>query len=498
MKTHVIQIDRHDDATSVIDKIKWSKANRILLVWPKRGRVLTRMLDLLLIQRACQNAGAQLACVAEDEDVLDHTQELGIPVFRSSRAAEKIPWRKTRKKKGFETRSFHPFLFFEEMKAGFRSANAGWWEKRFIRWTVFTVGLIAVLALLVFLLPGAKVHLTMEVEEQSVDLQVRASSELREINLSGGIPASTIDTIVEGQGSIQTTGSMILPDRSASGQVKFSNLTDQRVMIPAGTMVQTTHEPFIQYRTLRDVELDAIPGTQKEVSIQAVQAGSQGNIRSGQIQAVIGSMGTKVSVINTGAVIGGSDISVSTASKSDIDHLRNQIISELKDSALQELAKSEKFEEKLLPQTLQMVKIQEETVEPAIGLPADHIQMIMRVEYNALAYREADLETIAHAALDATLDRSKNPLQGSLMIIEIEPPTSEDTQVHWKVKASQLVQTAWDSSKLIKALAGQTEANAIKNLGEIPGLVESPQIILSPTWWPVLPLLPARIEVEVR
>lgn len=40
MKTHVVQLERDDDVVSARDKMLWSKAPRILVVWPRRGRVL--------------------------------------------------------------------------------------------------------------------------------------------------------------------------------------------------------------------------------------------------------------------------------------------------------------------------------------------------------------------------------------------------------------------------------------------------------------------------
>jgi hypothetical protein len=100
--------------------------------------------------------------------------------------------------------------------------------------------------------------------------------------------------------------------------------------------------------------------------------------------------------------------------------------------------------------------------------------------------------------MDASIGPDKNPLQGSFKVVDIQTPVLDGSQVRWKVKASQFVQTAWDSSQLIKLIAGQTPAAATKNLEGFPGLVSPPQITLTPAWWPVLPLLPARIEVDVR
>ena len=442
--------------------------------------------------------GAQLACVADDDDVLDHAQELGIPVFRSSRLAEKILWRRTRKKKIFEPHPVHPANYFQELKAGISSKHLVWSEKKPVRWLAFILGISAFMGLMIFLLPGATVRLALAVDVQSLDLQVWASPALNSVNLSGGMPASLNSTIVEGKKSLKTSGSMILPDQSSAGEVTFTNLTDESVLIPSGTMVQNTSEPIIQFRTVRAAALDSKPGAQVAVGVQAVQAGSQGNIRSGEIQAVIGSLGTKISVTNLGAIIGGRDISSPTASQLDLDQLREEIIQDLQESVLQEFELAQSSEARLLSQTLHMVKIQEEVVEPAFGLPADEIQMTLRVEFQIWAFRETDLEQIAYAALNATMDSGKIPLQKSFTVSESQPSIFENDQIHWKVTASQFVQTAWDSSKLIKAVAGRSTATAIKKLADFPGLVAPPQIILTPDWWPVIPLWPARIEVEVR
>ena len=63
MKTQVIQLDPHDDGTSVRDKMSWAKSPRILLVYPRRSRILARTLDLRLLQRHAATLGEQLAIV---------------------------------------------------------------------------------------------------------------------------------------------------------------------------------------------------------------------------------------------------------------------------------------------------------------------------------------------------------------------------------------------------------------------------------------------------
>jgi hypothetical protein len=137
MKTQVIQLERHDDVTSVKDKIAWSKASRVLLVWPKRGRVLYRPLDLLLLQRACQAEGAQFACVADDDDVLDHAKELGIPVFRSAKVAQRLAWRRQRQKKIYNPKALRAYNEVEIQRKAAKSTPSKWQNLTPVRMTAF-------------------------------------------------------------------------------------------------------------------------------------------------------------------------------------------------------------------------------------------------------------------------------------------------------------------------------------------------------------------------
>ena len=79
MKTQIIHLEPHDDIISTRDKMGWGKTRRILLVWPTRGQILTRKLDLQLLLRQAQTAGEQLALVTYDPDVLFNASRAGDP-----------------------------------------------------------------------------------------------------------------------------------------------------------------------------------------------------------------------------------------------------------------------------------------------------------------------------------------------------------------------------------------------------------------------------------
>src|SRR5512137_1281491 len=107
MKTYVIQLESHDDPLSTRDKMAWSKAPRLLLVWPRRGRILDRKVDLVVLQRHAQLLGAQLGIVTGDYDVRANAADAGIPSFSSVVQAQKGSWRKPRSMRRANWRSFH-------------------------------------------------------------------------------------------------------------------------------------------------------------------------------------------------------------------------------------------------------------------------------------------------------------------------------------------------------------------------------------------------------
>jgi len=83
MKLQLIHLDPEDDQISAREKLSWARASWAVLVWPRRGRVLTRRLDLVLLQRQAQRQAVELGLVTYDPTVRQLAQELGLPTFDS-------------------------------------------------------------------------------------------------------------------------------------------------------------------------------------------------------------------------------------------------------------------------------------------------------------------------------------------------------------------------------------------------------------------------------
>ncbi|TES92248.1 MAG: hypothetical protein E3J88_01350, partial [Anaerolineales bacterium] len=63
MKTQILHLESYDDLHSIKDKLNWGQGERVILVWPLRGRPLNNKLNLLMVKRHTQALGAILALV---------------------------------------------------------------------------------------------------------------------------------------------------------------------------------------------------------------------------------------------------------------------------------------------------------------------------------------------------------------------------------------------------------------------------------------------------
>jgi hypothetical protein len=138
------------------------------------------------------------------------------------------------------------------------------------RLAFFTLGVLAVLALAAFLLPGAQVDLVPQTKTQSLTLTVRASPTQQNVNFSGTVPAQSINVIVEGRDHIVTIGITRNPDRAASGEVIFTNLSDKPVKIPIGLVVRNLADPPVRFVTIQTVDFEAGPGITTTLAVQSL------------------------------------------------------------------------------------------------------------------------------------------------------------------------------------------------------------------------------------
>ena len=495
MKTQVIQLESHDDIISVRDKMAWGKTPRILLVWPKKGHVLERRLDLVLAQRYCTQAGAQLGLVSSIDTITDYAQELNIPVFESVNQAQKLSWRRGRTRR----RLFRPHPGKAEdidlLRKQLDNAIPSPIDKPWVRLIAFSVGILAVLTLILVFLPGAKIEMQLPRSDQSLEMDVWASPGIRVSSLSGGIPVKIISTIVDGENEIPSSGSMYMPATNAGGLVSFTNITGNNLELPAGVVVTTASDPDIRFVTINPVSIPAGAGQAVDVAVKAILPGKGGNVSPGQIQVIEGPFGLDLSVQNMEPMQGGSDLNVPMPVQSDYDQLNQRLSQNLQLAALDKIKASLLPGQSVIPASLTKKKLLKETRQPEEGNPADRLKLSQQIEYSAWTYMDEDVKSVVRIALDANRPGDQVPVSDSFFITPLGDPTITSDTARWQVHAVQMVHSALSPETISRLITGKKPEQARKLLREQFKLTAPLQITISPSWWPTMPFLPFRIQV---
>jgi hypothetical protein len=498
MKTYIIQLQGHDDIVSARDKMGWAKGGRILLVWPERGDALNRRLDLTLLKRRSVELGAQLAIVSQDAEVRYHAPRLGIPVYKSLRKAQNEHWRVPRRFRTAANRE-------AEMRKTILDAPRSIPAKPQIapkpmgaaaRLGFFSLGVLALLAIAAALSPSAVVAITPQTKIQDVTLEVWTGADATSLNLRGEIPSQWHRVIVEGRDTLPASGAMRLPDQAAEGTVQFTNLTDQEIKIPVGTVILNIDEHPIRFAVQKAGVLPAGSGNTINLPVRALTPGSQGNLPANSLVAVEGALGAQISATNPEPTHSGSDRQTPAPTAEDRRTLQEHLHNALQETALQEMREDLAEGDLLITESLNLLKVIEESFQPAENQPADQLVLNLRLEYQARVVSAQDLFDLAQAIFDANLEPGFAPIEGSLQIEPITAPRSSGADAYtWQMHAYRRVRAQYPSSRVIQLVLGLPPQIAKERLQTALALEEPVRIRLNPAWWPRLPLLPFRVSV---
>lgn len=496
MKVQIIQLEPHDDYISTRDKMGWIKTGRIVLVWPSRGHILSRKLDLVLLQRHSKALGVKFALITSEPDVIHNAGQLGIPIFENVRQASVSQWR-TKHRRIIHIERDHPPLDPNILREQAPHAPESWTVNPLVRIVAFTVSIVALLALVSFFIPSAHLKLTPTRRTQQIKMTVIASPSSALVNIKGEVPAHKKITIVEGKGVILTTGSMHVPDQFAIGGVLFTNLTEEDIEINEGTIVSTLGSEPVRFATTKSGHVDGGIGRNIILPTHALIPGEKGNVSEESILAIEGPLGLKLSVLNPMRTHGGSQTIVPSASNKDITSLNQRLTAELQSTALNELTAQLEQGEVLIDGSLKLGKIIEETYEPPKDQPANQLELTLQLEFEILTINENDINKLANLVLDANLPEQYQPVSEQVVVQSLNEPTlDENGVIHWQMIIRRDIMADIDRVQAINMILGLTTNEASRDLANSFDLMELPDITLTPRWWPRVPFVPFRVQVS--
>jgi len=497
MKTQIITLESHDDLISVRDRLSWAKTPRILLVVPKYEKVTLRQVDLKVLQRHATSLGAQLGLVTRTRHVREDAEALNIPVFESAGEAQRVEWPQSPRKRLMRRFPSASGKNLREKREQVQVKGEAWRAHPVTRVGMFSIGVLSVLVLVALFIPRAQVTLNPVSKIQSVVLPVMASSSIDSVFITGSIPAHEKRIVVDGAQTVIVTGEGVIPQSKARGVAQFRNLTQQAVTIPAGTVIQTTDN--IRFVTTEEGVMGAGVGKKIELPIQAVEGGVAGNLGAETINAIEDRLGLSLSVTNPEPTTGGRELPSLQASDADRTRAKNLLMKILDDNARENLLDGINSGKMLFENTIAVSQILSEEYDPPAGAAGTKLTLTMQVEYSALYVSASDLTALAALAMNASLPSGFFPASDAATIKPVTNPSlMEDGSLHWTMRAERKIVQSFDSAYLTQLVLGHGVNEAQSNLNKNLPSASSPEIKLSPSWWPWVPIVPFRISVVTR
>lgn len=496
MKEQILHLDPHDDFISARDKIGWAQTARVLLVWPPKGRVLGRQLDLVLLQRHAGHLGAALALITGDPAVRDHARALGLPVFDSVAASQQASWRNSPAQ---PIKPLHPRLDRRQL----RPARRRWamtiptWVGWVVRGLVFVVGVGGLAALAVALVPAATVTLIPASHPLTLQVPLAADPSAAEVN-GATIPARLTRVEVEASGQTATTGTREVPSTAAVTTVIFTSLDGTVTTVPAGTGVRTTSGTPVRFRTTRAVTLEARVGASAAAEVSATDLGPIGNVTGGQINAIDGPLGLQLAVTNPAPAAGGALSQRAAVTAADRERIRAELLTRLGADALSAVQGQLQIGEFLAADSVTLAETVAETYDLAVGEQADIVGLTLRLAFTGLVVDDNDARLAAQTALGAAVPGGEALEPGSARFERFPETTLDDAGLaHFTLQASGVAVPLVDVALVREIVVGQPVPQSQLRLASALPLSGLPAIDVEPSWYPRLPYLLFRISVVV-
>jgi hypothetical protein len=495
MKTQLLALESHDDLVSVKDKMSWAKTPRILLIWPKGERIELRPLDLKMLQRHARSLGATLGLVARDPRIRREAAALGLPVFASPRAAQADLW--TVPEKPLFRQPRHDDL--RAMRDEAHPAQSHWQSNLFARVGFFALGVLSVLTLVLLFLPHAEITLSPESKVQSLPIPVVADPVIKSVFIAGSIPAHELTRETTGSQQILSTGRTAVPESEAKGVARFRNLTASKIQIPLGTVVQTLGASSIRFVTTQEAEVAAGVGKIVDVPIEAMGAGAGGNLNVDLIQAIEGPLGLSLAVTNPAPTSGGTENMVAAPSATDREHLHSLLLETLRSQVQLEMLASLPSGSVIFPDTVKDVIVLDEAYDPPAGEQGGVLTLKMRVKFVAQYASGNDLSALAALALSASLEDGFTAAPGQPKFSPLGAPVTDETgRTSFQLQVERRIYRTLETPRVLSLTQGRRVESASAWLVKSFPFSSPPQIRMTPSWWPWLPLAPFRIDVIVQ
>jgi hypothetical protein len=477
---------------------------RVLLVLPwdiEKG--WSHPLDFELLFRTAQERELEVAWVVDDPGRKPLVREAGFPLFTSEAAAQahiahkgafpplRAPHKPERPKRPLWAED--P----QKPKPPLLRRQPAW----LIALELIVVGavLLTLLATAMLSWPSARIVLVPQGMTYSRVVAISVDPELPQVDLQRGvIPSRRIGDEFESYVEVGTSGRGITFSGRARGQVLFTNLLGQDYRVPAGTVVRTTAGSYpVRYATTQEVILPAFG--QGTASVEALDEGTRGNVDPYQINLVEGVVGFAVRVTNPDPISGAESTAIATVIEADRQRAWNLAAQKVMAEAYNGLQDSVYLQagEFLPNQALVIQATPKQAYTHLIGEQTPVLGLALRLLITGEAIHVSNVQAVAYRQLAAQLPAGYQLLDARFEYGEAAEEDVGPGIFTFYVTAHGYAAAAIDVANVADLVLGKPQEDAAALLMESLPLAQPPQITVTPEWFPYIPFLPIRTQIDV-
>ena len=358
------------------------------------------------------------------------------------------------------------------------------------------LAIVATFAL--YILPAATITLSpgREILEVSLSLTANPNIDIPDFE-ENQLPARIVEKTMTESGSIATTGRQQKAAGKATGFVTFSNIGRQTVRIPAGTIVSTATGTQVSFRTTQPAALEGGVGTRITAPIEALEEGTQGNVRANTINTVQGSARLRVRVSNPGGTSGGGSTLVSVVTQNDKERLLAETIARVDEMAVNYLQDEVVTGEWMPPDSVQTT-VMSQLFDQFNDDEAGELQLNLRSLIQGTAVNDDDVTFAMSSALNDAVPEGAKLVTDSVRFFRHPGAQIAGRTVQFTMTVQGQYVPAIDPIEVKEAIAGLTPMEAEILLQRRWKLTTPPTIYRDPTWLTTLPELINRIQVRIK
>lgn len=516
----ILYLEPDEEITSVIDKIKQSKTNRLTLVVPREATLLQSVVNLRLLAKEATGLGKEIALITADKIGRNLAAKVGIVVYDSPKSRQPVfqppapvpggeeiieindfppePHKEIRPK-GVQVHHFQEQPKFKKPlpNAGpqnFRPVKfSGQIDKSKLAKIIYPILGICLLLILIgafLVLPKVTVRLQVKAEnfQKNTEIQLSAATST---NIDSKIfNGQLIDLTQEKEEKFATTGKKNLGGK-ASGTLTLYNYWDSNQQeISVGTKFSSSSKTFVAKTavTIPGTSIrggNVVPGT-ATLEIEAENPGEEYNVKAGRF-TIVGLTAVEQEKIygqSSQDLTGGFSKEVQVVSQADYDQAKDKITKALREELQQELKTQAKAQE-ILENALQIETV-EETSSAKVDAEAQEFTLKIKERLREIVFDRKDFDGFVLEILEREIPSDKMITLGPNDVIspQIKEKKYDQNLVILDTAVSAKISLKIDIEKVKNNLLGKSRTEAQNYLMGLEGIAAA-TLQFRPSWWPI-------------